>query len=902
MNLTRRGFFAGGAAFAAVQVLGAGAANLRVGILSDVHVDGPRPAENLERALRYFDLRKVDAVLIAGDLTVFSSLREFTLMAETWFKVFPDDRRSDGVRIERLFVTGNHDVNKPDVAAQWQKFFKEEFRVVFAKTVKGYTFVLRNWLKPGEANPTADFLATLDLPQNRPFFYVQHEMPNDTVNASWLVKGERWDNGHDDGTSTKFLSAYPNVIAFSGHSHNSLTDEMSIWQGAFTAVNCSCNCGFVFMAPGRENGWSCNDIRREPPFEMPKIDIYKVNQGLVMEVFDEAVVLERHDFRNGRRLGPDWVIPTGPGAPKPYAIDARVRTAPKPSFPKDAKVKVWFGEGYGRDAGGQHRAKEKHDQVFVSFPPIRTADGSPARGWDFAVRAELVAGNVVRTLCERCVYDEGAFYAEEDDTQPVVCAFNRKDLPSKLVRRQKVRFVVTPRTCWSVEGEPIASPWTALQDIPGEIDETEDVQRRLDDCFRAGGGTVTLEKGVYRVGGLRVRSNTTLHLKAGAVLLGTRSVAAYDIMGSDGFEPLDAEDVPREDSTWIPARLRKGKRNMAFARAGSRWNNAIIRIYKATNVKIVAEKGAVIDGQNSYDPQGEEHYRGVHGISAHKSRNLEFRGYTIRHTGNWAHNVKDCRDVVFSDLEILAGHDGVHISSCDNVRIEDCTMKTGDDCVAGFDNRDVRVNGCTLNTACSAFRFGGTRFLAEKCRCYGPAEYLFRGSLSKAEKAEGRMASQTGRRNMLALFTYYADKSLDIREQPKEMTFRDITVEDADRFIHYNFSGNETWQLGMPLGSVRFENVTATGLKLPLCAYGEAARPVSLVFDRVSVRFARTVPEFIRGAWIRELTAKDLTVEGVEGPFFRNWSAMEPKLRFEGTGPSDQTVQAAAGEFKVRPI
>ena len=53
----------------------------------------------------------------------------------------------------------------------------------------------------------------------------------------------------------------------------------------------------------------------------------------------------------------------------------------------------------------------------------------------------------------------------------------------------------------------------------GDTDETEAVQRHLDDCFRAGGGTVTLEKGVYRVGGLRLRSNTTLHLKAGAVLL-----------------------------------------------------------------------------------------------------------------------------------------------------------------------------------------------------------------------------------------------------------------------------------------------------------------------------------------------------------------------------------------------
>ena len=497
MNLTRRGFVMGSAALAAAKAFSAGEAkpNLRVGILSDVHVSDPRPAQNLERALRFFDKRKVDAVLITGDLVTGNRHREFKLMAETWFKVFPDDRRSDGVRIERLFITGNHDVDgfayggsmeKAIAAARedgfffhreeyWREFFREEYKPVMVKTVKGYTFVLRNWLSAfgpnGERgrhdpNPVEGVLASLGLPKDRPFFYAQHEMPNDTVNASWLVKGRRWSNGHDDGISTKFLSKYPNVIAFSGHCHNSLTDEMSIWQGAFTAVNCSCNCGFAFMAPGRENGWSCDDFNRDPPFEMDRIDILKINQGLVMEVFDDAIVLERHDLRNARRLGPDWVIPTGPNAPKPYTIEARVKAAKKPAYAKgsEKQVKVWAGEGYGRDAAGTGRAKEKHAQVYVSFPPVRTADGSPVRGWDYAVRAELAVGDVEKVLRERYVFSEGAFYAEEDDVKPVVCAFNRNDLPQKVNSRHKVRFVVTPRSCWGVEGDPIATPWLPLGD------------------------------------------------------------------------------------------------------------------------------------------------------------------------------------------------------------------------------------------------------------------------------------------------------------------------------------------------------------------------------------------------------------------------------------------------------
>ena len=92
-------------------------------------------------------------------------------------------------------------------------------------------------------------------------------------------------------------------------------------------------------------------------------------------------------------------------------------------------------------------------------------DGSPVRAWDYAVRAEFVAGDIVKTLCERYVFSEGVFYSEEDEAKPVLCAFNRKDIPAKATSLQKVRFVVTPRSCWGVEGKPIASPWTAIANM-----------------------------------------------------------------------------------------------------------------------------------------------------------------------------------------------------------------------------------------------------------------------------------------------------------------------------------------------------------------------------------------------------------------------------------------------------
>ena len=91
-------------------------ARLRVGVLSDIHVTNETPGEHgsneyLRKALKYFDAQKVDAVLITGDLFTSGRTAELEIVAKTWFEVFPNDRGSDGRHVERLFVTGNHDLD-----------------------------------------------------------------------------------------------------------------------------------------------------------------------------------------------------------------------------------------------------------------------------------------------------------------------------------------------------------------------------------------------------------------------------------------------------------------------------------------------------------------------------------------------------------------------------------------------------------------------------------------------------------------------------------------------------------------------------------------------------------------------------------------------------------------------
>jgi len=476
---------------------------LRVGILSDIHVTALSNADFFEKALRYFDALKVDGVLITGDLTTWNKLPEFEAVAATWFKVFPNDRRADGGHVERLFLTGNHDVDgwayggakfKSRAEAEptsfffhraefWRRLFHEEYKPIVVKEVKGYTFILRNWMSilgqehqeiakgfKNEETPIRDVLAQLGdrLHNGKPFFYGQHEQLDDTVNATWLLRGAKWNNGQLPAVTRDCLQAYPNCVAFTGHSHNSLTDERSIWQGGFTAVNCSCARGFAFTPPGRENGFSCPDFNAKPAFEMDKFDNIAVRQGLVMDVYDDRITLARHDFTYDQSLGEDWVIPlyadgaTVPptGTPK-FDFKARAAAAKPPVFAPDAKVTVTsVKEGYHRTAsgtGGLDKTKP-HPQFKVSFPPVTRAK-SPSRAFEFKVVCEARAADCIRVVEQRNVFSPNAYQAETRDVETCWCNFPAAHIPTNA----EVRFVVTPLDCWGNAGSPIASAWQRLK-------------------------------------------------------------------------------------------------------------------------------------------------------------------------------------------------------------------------------------------------------------------------------------------------------------------------------------------------------------------------------------------------------------------------------------------------------
>ena len=390
---------------------------------------------------------------------------------------------------------------------------------------------------------------------------------------------------------------------------------------------------------------------------------------------------------------------------------------------------------------------------------------------------------------------------------------------------------------------------------------TGEIQSAIDSCFLSGGGKITLEKGLYLTGGLRLRSNCTLYLKSGATLKGSRDMNDYKILEGDTLEPVNEEY--KTDVLWTPPRTRTT--NAHIVKAASSWNNALIRILDAHDVAIIGEEGSVIDGSDPYDPTGEEHYRGPHGIAYHHSNNIILEGYTIKNTGNWAHIGYKSQNISYKNLEVLGGHDGIHNSSCDNFKVENCGFYTGDDCIAGFDNYDVTVSNCIINSACSGLRFGGRDVLIENCRFFGPAKYFFRGSLSLEDKIAGNPSPTVGRDNMLALFTYYSDFTLDVRKMPGNITIRNCTVENCDRFLHFDFTGTHTWQKNKPLTSISFENIKAEGIGMPFNAYGDRENPLTLKLENCNIAFRESIDCAIRSGNFELIEAKNVELCNVDG-------------------------------------
>ena len=387
---------------------------------------------------------------------------------------------------------------------------------------------------------------------------------------------------------------------------------------------------------------------------------------------------------------------------------------------------------------------------------------------------------------------------------------------------------------------------------------TKQIQKAIDDCFLNGGGEVIIPEGKYLTGGLRLRSNVTLHLLKNAVLVGSINPEDYIGYIEDEIEPISADE---RDS--VAPTVNPGSKVGASVRPYSRWNNAIIRAINAKNIAIIGDIGSEINGQNCFDELGEEKYRGPHAINMWFCENVTFRGYTIRDSANWAHAIQNSKGISICDVTVLGGHDGFDVRTCDDILIENCKFITGDDCIAGFDNVNVTVRNCYFESSCSILRFGGRNVLVENCTGVAPATYGFRGHLSDEEKRNRAATNENCRHACHGVLLYYCDNRAAVREAPGNILIRHCSFKNPDAVLTVPFG--HKWCCNRSLADVTFEDCVFDGICDPMRLTCPEEEPLSLTMKDCTVitRDGYQNINFIEGAYVSKIVLENLSLRDI---------------------------------------
>ena len=219
-----------------------------------------------------------------------------------------------------------------------------------------------------------------------------------------------------------------------------LTDERTVWQGAFTSVNtaslkyASTDYALRENMPGNGHGYR-GDKRKHA---MANVKTSDGRQGMLMSVFDDHIALERREFVTDKSLGDDWVIPLPCAESKPfaYAEHAKKRTAPQFAEGSVAKaVKVKDGK--------------LGEIVNITFPAAKTQ--AKCRVFEYEVTATLVEDDVDLVQAQRRVMAPDFHLPETAAGKPGLCAFAVAQLPL----RGRYRFDVRPVECFGLKGRAI---------------------------------------------------------------------------------------------------------------------------------------------------------------------------------------------------------------------------------------------------------------------------------------------------------------------------------------------------------------------------------------------------------------------------------------------------------------
>lgn len=195
-----------------------------------------------------------------------------------------------------------------------------------------------------------------------------------------------------------------------------------------------------------------------------------------------------------------------------------------------------------------------------------------------------------------------------------------------------------------------------VKDFGAKADDKTMDTKAINDAIGAasevGGGIVTFPKGVYLTGTIRLKSNITLFLEKGCIVVASDNAGDYDKPENNPYDQY--QDYGH-----------------------SHWRTGLIWGESLTNISV--EGPGVIYGK---------------GLSRNRKGDKLPEGL-----GDKTISLKSCNNVTLRDFSILhGGHIGVLITGGNNIKILNLKIDTNRDGINIDCSKNVRITGCSINS------------------------------------------------------------------------------------------------------------------------------------------------------------------------------------------------------------
>ena len=268
-------------------------------------------------------------------------------------------------------------------------------------------------------------------------------------------------------------------------------------------------------------------------------------------------------------------------------------------------------------------------------------------------------------------------------------------------------FACEKQTHWNVKDYGAIDDSTTVN--------TKIIQKVIDECSQAGGGTVTLDGKVFVSGTLLLKDNVTLNITENTTLLGSVNPNDYPVI--DPF--IDATGQFRGQCFIGGIDVK----NVSITGKGT--INGQGEMFKVHKVKetlkklgqkmIVPDFSSIIAKDSKYVNNKIRFSNRPFLIRMVRSKNIKLQNIHLRQPAAWTVHFYQCDQFEVDGIDIHShanqNNDAIDIDSSTHGLIKDCTIDSGDDAVcfkstSPKPTSDVEVYNCKIKSKWGAIKFG----------------------------------------------------------------------------------------------------------------------------------------------------------------------------------------------------